>query len=53
MIEQKIDDQVAVSMVSVAKKRFPALNACGLDKGFRSPGNQIALKKSLEQVALP
>ena len=53
VMEQKTDDQVAVSMVSEAKERFPALNACSFDKGFHSPGNQISLKESLEQVVLP
>jgi len=52
-MEKKTDDQVAVSMVGEAKIRFPDLNACSFDKGFHSPGNQIALKEQLEQVVLP
>jgi transposase, IS5 family len=53
VMEKKTDDQVTVSMVKEAKKRFPALNACSFDKGFHSPENQAALKEQLELVALP
>jgi len=53
VMEKKTDDQVAVSMVGEAKMRFPSLNACSFDKGFHSPGNQVALKEKLEQVVLP
>jgi hypothetical protein len=53
VMQQKTDDQVAVSMVVEAKKRFPRLNACSFDKGFHSPENQEELKKHLDLVALP
>jgi hypothetical protein len=53
VMQQKTDDQVAVSMVAEAKKRFANLNACSFDKGFHSPHNQRALKEQLQQVALP
>jgi len=53
VMEKKTDDQVTVSMVTEAKKRFPNLNACSFDKGFHSPENQLALKEQLELVALP
>jgi len=53
VMQQTSDDQVTVSMVTDAKKRFPNLNACSFDKGFHSPVNQIALKEQLELVALP
>ena len=53
VMQQKTDDQVAVSMVAEAKKRFPKLSACSFDKGFHSPGNQDALKEHLDLVALP
>ncbi|MEQ1813348.1 MAG: ISNCY family transposase [Candidatus Nitrotoga sp.] len=53
VMQQKTDDQVAVSMVAQAKKRFPGLSACSFDKGFHSPGNQDALKEHLDLVALP
>ena len=53
VMEKQTDDQVAVSMVADAKKRFPHLNACSFDKGFHSPANQIALREHLEQVVLP
>ena len=53
VMEQKTDDQVAVSMVAEAKKRFPNLNACSFDKGFHSNENQDALKQKLELVVLP
>jgi IS5 family transposase len=53
VMEKKTDDQVTVSMVTEAKRRFPNLNACSFDKGFHSKENQIALKEHLELVALP
>lgn len=53
VMQNQTDDQVAVEMVSQARKRFPLLNACSFDKGFHSPANQVALKEQLEQVALP
>ena len=52
-MQKMTDDQVAVSMVKDAKKRFPSLNACSFDKGFHSPANQTELKEQLEQVVLP
>jgi IS5 family transposase len=53
VMQQKTDDQVAVSMVAEAQKRFANLNACSFDKGFHSSENQCALKDQLETVALP
>ena len=53
VMQQKTDDQVAVSMVAAAKKRFPGLSACSFDKGFHSTDNQDALKEHLDLVALP
>lgn len=53
VMQKKTDDQVAVSMVEQAQKRFPALSACSFDKGFHSPENQLELKAHLERVVLP
>jgi IS5 family transposase len=53
VMEKQTDDQVTVSMVAQAKRRFPRLNACSFDKGFHSPENQAELKDHLELVALP
>ncbi|RUT67689.1 ISNCY family transposase, partial [Flavobacterium cupreum] len=53
VMEKQSDDQVTVSMVTEAKKRFPQLNACSFDKGFHSQENQRALPALLELVALP
>jgi len=53
VMAQKTDDQVTVSMVEEAKKRFANLNVCSFDKGFHSPENQLALKAQLEWVVLP
>ena len=53
VMQQKTDDQVAVSMVREAKKRFTKLNVCSFDKGFHSPENQRVLKEELDLVALP
>jgi hypothetical protein len=53
VMQQKTDDQVAVSMVAQAKKRFASLSACSFDKGFHSTDNQGGLKDYLDLVALP
>jgi hypothetical protein len=53
VMQQKTDDQVAVSMVAQAKKRFASLSACSFDKGFHSTDNQDGLKDYLDLVALP
>jgi len=53
VMEQLSDDQVAVEMVTQAKKRFPSLTVCSFDKGFHSKTNQDDLKETLEQVVLP
>ena len=53
VMQQQTDDQVAVAMVTQAKKRFPHLTRCSFDKGFHSPANQLALQEHLELVALP
>lgn len=53
VMEKQTDDQIAVAMVTEAKKRFPTLNACSFDKGFHSPANQTELARQLDQVTLP
>ncbi len=53
VMERQTDDQIAVAMVTEAKKRFPTLNACSFDKGFHSPTNQAELAQQLDQVTLP
>jgi hypothetical protein len=53
VMEKQTDDQVAVSMVSEAKKRFANLAVCSFDKGFHSRENQSALGEQLELVVLP
>lgn len=53
VMAKQTDDQIAVAMVTEAKKRFPALNACSFDKGFHSPANQIDLAQLLDHVTLP
>jgi transposase, IS5 family len=52
VMQNETDDQVAVPMVTEAKKHFPNLNACSFDKGFHSTANQLALQEHLELVAL-
>lgn len=47
------DNQVAVSMVAAAKKKFDALASCSFDKGFHSPNNHEDLGELLDQVVLP
>jgi hypothetical protein len=53
VMQNKTDDQVAVSMVEEAQQRFPDLNACSFDKGFHSQDNQQRLKERLALTALP
>ena len=53
VMQKQTDDQVAVEMVTQAKKRFPKLSVCSFDKGFHSKENQSALKEQLELVVLP
>jgi hypothetical protein len=53
VMEKQTDEQVTVSMVEEAQKRFPDLRACSFDKGFHSKQNQEALKEHLDLVALP
>jgi len=53
VMEKISDEHVAVSMVDETKRRFPALRAVSMDKGFPSPGNQENLKSRLECVVLP
>ena len=53
VMQKQTDEQVAVSMVLGAKKRFPQLNACSFDKGFHSQENQTKLRECLEKVTLP
>jgi IS5 family transposase len=50
---QETDDKVAVTMVSEAQRRYPALTQCSFDKGFHSPANQRDLGALLEEVILP
>jgi hypothetical protein len=52
-MEKQTDEQIAVAMITEAKKRFPTLNACSFDKGFHSPANQAELAQQLDQVTLP
>ena len=52
-MEQLSDDQVALEMLTQAKKRFPSLAVCSFDKGFHSTDNQDALKETFQQVVLP
>ena len=53
VMQNETDDQVAVSMVTESKLRFPQFRLCSFDKGFHTPQNQIDLKASLERVVLP
>lgn len=53
VMQNKSDDQLAVSMVEQAQQRFADLNACSFDKGFHSQDNQQRLKERLALVALP
>ena len=53
VMEKQTDEQVAVAMVTEAKKRFSELNSCSFDKGFYSPANRQQLAEVLDRVVLP
>ena len=53
VMQNQLDEQVTVSMVVEAKKRFEKLTQCSFDKGFHSPQNQIDLSQHLTVVVLP
>ena len=53
VMEQQTDDQVAIDMVTESRKRFPALRAMSLDKGFHSPANRRGMEAELDLVAMP
>lgn len=53
VMEKKTDDQVTISMVEMAKQKFPLLTSCSFDKGFWSPSNKKKLDEILEDVILP
>jgi hypothetical protein len=53
VMQQQTDDQVAVQMVSEAKRKFATLDSCSFDKGFHSPQNQRELATRLEHVVMP
>lgn len=53
VMRKQTDDQVAVEMVSTAKKKFPKLKGCSFDKGFHSPDNQSVLAGIIDHVVLP
>ncbi len=53
VMQQEIDDKIALEMVNATQTQFSSLNACSFDKGFDSLDNQRDLKDTLEQVVLP
>jgi len=52
VMEKQTDDQVAVPMITEAKKRFPNLSTTSFDTAFHSPANQEKLSVELEVVAM-
>ncbi len=53
VMENQKDVDVAVAMVSEAKRKFAALSVCSFDKGFYSPANRKQHGEMLNQVVLP
>ncbi len=53
VMENQMDDQIAVAMVGESKQKYAGLSSCSFDKGFHSPKNQKDLKPLLAQVILP
>ncbi len=50
---RETDDQVAVSIITDAQQRFPAITQCSFDKGYYSKPNVQALNQRLERVIMP
>jgi len=53
VMEKQKDVDIAVMMVTEAKRRFPHLSGCSFDKGFYSPGNRQTLTSILDDVVMP
>jgi hypothetical protein len=53
IMENEIDNQIAVDIIKETKKNFPALSSCSFDKGFHSKDNQRDLAEILDIVVLP
>ncbi len=53
VMQNEMDNQIALEMIREAQNNFPALTACSFDKGFHSPENQEELAKLLDHVVLP
>lgn len=53
VMQQEQDEEIAVPMITEAKKRYPQLSSCSFDKGFHSSDNQMDLAKILDKVILP
>jgi hypothetical protein len=53
VMQHETDNQIALEMITEAKRQYPALTACSFDKGFHSPENQFGLAELLDKVVLP
>lgn len=53
VMEKQKDVDIAVLMVSEAKRKFPMLLVCSFDRGFYSPKNRKDLQEHLDWVVLP
>jgi len=53
VMEKQQDVDIAVMMVTEAKRKFAALSCCSFDKGFYSPANRQELQTILDEVVLP
>jgi hypothetical protein len=53
VMERQKDVDIAVMMVSEAKRRYAELSECSFDKGFYSPENKEKLEGLLDEVILP
>lgn len=53
VMQNEMDDKIAVPIIQETKNRFIELSSCSFDKGFHSPENQEKLRKILDRVVLP
>ena len=53
VMEKQKDVDIAVMMVTEAKRKFPTLSVCSFDRGYYSPKNRDDLQELLDRVVLP
>ena len=53
VMEKQKDVDIALIMVTEAKRRFPGLSGCSFDKGFYRPDTRTTLMEILDDLVMP